>query len=110
MGKNRANTNSNGTPQTVEVDITETIILEVPFAPPVEVADYEVQQAESGVVAVGRTGLHVNVQLGAKAARGFMRLRNGLRENGAKLGDGRPVWTNADSLRFILEAMVDAAR
>ena len=95
--------------QAVEVALSDTIVIEVPFAPPVEVVDYEVQQAESGMVSVGRTGLHVNVQLGAKAARGFMRLRNGLRIKSARLADGRPVWTNADALRFVLESMVDAA-
>lgn len=103
MGK----TKQNGS-QTIEVNL-DTIVIEVPFAAPVEVADYEVQQAESGVVAVGRTGLHVNVQLGAKAARGFMRLRNGLRLQSARLADGRPVWTNAEALRYLLECMVDAA-
>ena len=94
---------------TVEVALTDTIVIEVPFAQPVPVVGYECEQAESGVVSVGRTGLHVNVQLGPKAARGYMRLRNGLRESNAKLADGRPVWTNADALRFLLEGMVDAA-
>lgn len=101
---------NNGTSTTAGVaDLCETVAIEVPFAPPVAAKDYEVEQADSGVVAVGRVGVHVNVQLGPKAARGFMRLRNGLRRANARLADQRPVWTNADALRYLLESMVDAA-
>lgn len=100
----------NGTASTSAVaNACETVEIEVPFASPVDSHDYEAEQADNGVVAVGRTGVHVNVQLGAKAARGFMRLRNGLRKANCRLVDGRPVWTNADALRYLLESMVDAA-
>lgn len=100
----------NGTSSTAAVaEACDMVEITVPFAHPVETRDYEGEQADSGVVSVGRTGVHVNVQLGPKAARGFMRLRNGLRASNARLGDGRPVWTNADALRYLLESMVDAA-
>ena len=110
MSKRNGVNGSHGTTSTAAVaDACEMVEITVPFAHPVETKDYEGEQADSGVVSVGRTGVHVNVQLGAKAARGFMRLRNGLRTSTARLADGRPVWSNADALRYLLESMVDAA-
>jgi hypothetical protein len=34
-------------------------------------------------------------------------VRNGLRANNAKMSDGRPVFTNADALRWMLEEIAD---
>jgi hypothetical protein len=30
-------------------------------------------------------------------------MRNGLRDRNAKLANGKPVWTNVDSLRWLME-------
>ena len=70
---------------------------------------YHRQLTEGGDVPFEARGVHLNVQLGTKAATAFVRVRNGLRSSGAKLADGRPVWSNADALRYIFEAMAEAA-
>jgi hypothetical protein len=73
-------------------------------------AGYEAQHAAvGGVQLVAPSHTHVNVQLGPKAARALLRIREGLRATGATLPDGRPVFTTADALRFLLETCADAA-
>src|SRR4051812_25318729 len=66
---------------------------------------YENIQIEEGHVSIedqyGR--LHVEAPLGTGGAEAFLRVRNGLKANRAKLGDGQAVKTNVDALRYIME-------
>lgn len=64
---------------------------------------YEAKQAQSGKLMLSQPTLHIQAQLGSEAATAFLRIRNGLRERDAKLASGRPVWTNVDALRWIME-------
>lgn len=64
---------------------------------------YELDRAHGGKIAIGSRGTHVDAQLGGDAAEAFLRVRNGLRDSNAKLASGRPVWSNADALRYIME-------
>lgn len=68
---------------------------------------YELDRAHSGKIAIGSRGTHVDAQLGGDAAEAFLRVRNGLRGSNAKLASGRPVWSNADALRYIMEQVAD---
>src|SRR5689334_122784 len=70
---------------------------------------YQSQLIEGGDVPLEVRGVHLNVHLGSKAAMIFARIRNGLRATGAKLDDGRPVWSNADALRYVFEALAEAS-
>ena len=81
------------------------IAIEMPLGP-IDPPGLQATKAEQGYI--GDRGLHLDVRLGKKAARAFARLRNGLRESNARLPDGRPVWTAADTLRYLLEAIADA--
>ena len=64
---------------------------------------YEEKQARSGKVMLIQPKLHIQAQLGEEAATAFIRMRNGLRDQAAKLASGRPVWTNVDALRWLME-------
>jgi hypothetical protein len=64
---------------------------------------YEAKQAISGKVNLSQPTLHLEAQLGPEAATAFLRMRNGLRDRNAKLANGKPVWTNVDSLRWLME-------
>ena len=66
-------------------------------------AGYEAKQAEGGKVQFVQQSLHLQAQLGPEAATAFLRIRNGLREKSAKLASGRPVWSNVDAFRWIME-------
>lgn len=79
------------------------VILELPIGSPAD--GYEGRQAESGKIslAANRGRMNIQAQLGADVAFTFMRIRNGLRDRGAKLGSGRPVWTNVDVIRWMME-------
>lgn len=88
-------------------DSIQTATLEIPMGPP-DSAGYLADKAEKGFI--GDRSMHLDVRLGPKAARAFASLRNGLRTSGARLEDGRPVWTSAETLRFLLESLADAAR
>lgn len=64
---------------------------------------YEALQAQRGKVSLSQPTLHIDAQLGPEAAMAFLRMRNGLRDSNAKLGSGKPVWTNVDALRWLME-------
>lgn len=89
--------------KTKNAEVSE-VMLELPIGDPPE-DGYEDQQLQSGKInlAPRRSRLHVQAQLGPEAAVTFIRIRNGLRQQNAKLVDGRPVWTNVDTLRWIME-------
>lgn len=72
-----------------------------------EQAGYQRELVEAGEVSM-ETGTHLNVQVGPRGAKAFVSVRNGLRDAGARLKDGRPVYTNADALRFILDLIADS--
>lgn len=78
------------------------IIISIPIGDGPE-EGYEAQQAKSGKLMLAQPTLHIQAQLGPDAATAFLRIRNGLRERNAKLVGGRPVWTNVDALRWIME-------
>lgn len=84
--------------------VVAEVMLELPIGdPPNE--GYEDKQAASGKInlAPRRSRLHVQAQLGHEAAITLIRIRNGLRDMHATLVDGRPVWTNVDVLRWMME-------
>lgn len=64
---------------------------------------YEAKQAQGGRVQFAQQSLHLQAQLGPEAATAFLRIRNGLRDQNAKLGGGKPVWTNVDAFRWLME-------
>jgi hypothetical protein len=85
-----------------------TVSLSIPLAES-QAVGYEVQQADVGVVRFdGVNTLHVNVQLGPAPAKAFLSMLAGLRAGNAKLLDGKPVWTNADGLRWLMEQVAAA--
>src|SRR5690348_4432799 len=86
-------------------DTVSQVILELPLGQP-DPPGHQAIKAEQGYIS--ERGMHIDVRLGAKAATAFARLRNGLRESGARLSTGRPVWTGADALRYLLETLADA--
>lgn len=86
-----------------EVATERNVIITIPLGQP-PINDYEGQQAASGRVNLQQKSLHLQAQLGPEAATIFIRIRNGLRDRNEKLaGDGRPVWSNVDALRWIME-------
>jgi hypothetical protein len=64
---------------------------------------YEAQKAVAGKVNLSQRATHIDANLGAEAATAFLRIRNGLRDKAAKLSNGRPVWSNPDALRWLME-------
>ncbi len=78
------------------------IIITIPLGIPPD-SGYEAQKAAGGKVEFSQKSAHVDAQLGAEAAVAFLRIRNGLRDKAAKLLSGRPVWSNADALRWLME-------
>lgn len=69
-----------------------------------EAVGYQRQLVEGGEVPFeGQRGFHLNLQIGKDAAMAFTRVRSGMIARGATLPNGRPVWSNADVLRCILE-------
>lgn len=89
---------------TVKVD---SVTIEVPLGSTPS-GGYELQSLQEGRVNIGSRGVHVDAQLGADAAEAFLRVRNGLRDSNAKLASGRPVWSNADAFRWIMEQVAGA--
>lgn len=87
-------------------DQPSAVTVELPIGdlPP---GGYELERAHSGKIAIGARGTHVDAQLGGDSAEAFLRVRNGLRESNAKLASGRPVYSNADTLRYIMEQVAD---
>lgn len=85
------------------------VTLTLPMGLEGEDTGYQASQTAGGDVRLRtRARLHVRVNFGAKGAVALTRLRNGLRASGAKLGDGKPVWTSTDALRYLLESLADA--
>jgi hypothetical protein len=84
------------------VEEAAEIIISIPIGDGPE-PGYEAQQVRSGKVTLSQPTLHLQAQLGPEAAAAFIRIRNGLREQNAKLCGGRPVWTNVDALRWLME-------
>lgn len=66
---------------------------------------YEEKQCAEGIVTIegNPPRIHIEAHLGPEAASAFMRIRNGLRDQNARLSNGRPVWSAADTLRWIME-------
>lgn len=72
--------------------------LKVPLGKMPNDDSYETEKINRGIVTV-------EAKLGKEAAVAFVQVRNGLRESNAKLISGRPVWTNADALRWLMEQL-----
>ncbi|MES2788137.1 MAG: hypothetical protein V4719_00850 [Planctomycetota bacterium] len=86
---------------------TVAITLPIAFQP---AEGYEAQQAAEGRVQLGdgpRT--HIDAMLGPVEAAAFMHLRAGLRRDNAKLACGRPVWSNPDVLRWLMQQVAAQA-
>lgn len=49
------------------------------------------------------TSRHLNVQLDPEQATMLVRIKNGLDQSHARLKNGRPVYNQADTVRYILE-------
>lgn len=112
MARKPVTTEAPATAQSAPDGASATVADQVTITLPIgggEQPGYQSQLIEGGDVSLDPYDAHVNVNLGRKAAVALVRVRNGLRAAGAQRGDGRPVWTNADALRFIFEAIADAA-
>ena len=110
MARSKKSEDQNAT-ATATIEATE-IHVALPFVELDEElsAGFEAREAAGGNVALRtRSRAHVNVHLGKKATQSLLRLREGLRVSGARMPDGKPVWTTADALRYLLEAIADAA-
>jgi hypothetical protein len=94
--------------KTVTIDAELEIMIAIPLGelPP---DDYEGKQAASGRVSLAQKALHLQAQLGPEAATAFIRIRNGLRSRTERLKDGRPVWSNVDALRWLMEKVAEEA-
>lgn len=69
-------------------------------------AGYDGERVARGDVELRtRIGTHINAQLGQRAARALVALRDGLRRDHAALDNGRPVHTSTDALRWLLESV-----
>lgn len=84
---------------TIEVN---TVHVELPIGMN-DTQGYQSQLVESGDVPVDVRGVHLNLNLGQKAAAAFVRFRNGLRTTNPKID------TNADALRWLFEQIADAS-
>lgn len=86
-------------------------VAEISIALPVveagEQPGYQSELIEAGELPLDISPARFNVSVGGRGASAFVRVRNGLREQNAKLQDGRPVYSNADALRWILDAIAD---
>ena len=69
---------------------------------------FQRELVEAGELSLDVTAVHLNINVGRRGAAAFVRVRNGLIARGAKLEGGRPVFTNADALRFIVEEIANA--
>lgn len=78
----------------------QTRTIEVPFGDLPPSRGYEAQEVECGRIGLG---LHVNAQLGREDAETFIRIREGLRSTNGRLKDGKPVWTNVEVLKWMME-------
>jgi hypothetical protein len=70
-----------------------------------EAAGFQREQIAEGKLSLDHPGIHFDAHVGPRGAAAFVRVRNGLRAAGAKFTNGRPVFSNADVLRFICDAM-----
>jgi hypothetical protein len=86
-------------------------VIAVPLGDMPSIQGYEQEQCAAGMVTIEGypPRVHIQAQLGPEAAMAFMRIRNGLREQNAKLGNGRPVYSNADTLRWLMEQVAGEA-
>ena len=50
---------------------------------------------------------HVEVQLDGRQRASLSRLRAGLESGHLKLANGKPVWSNADAVRWLIEQVSD---
>ena len=99
---------SPGLESTTAVARQKEIALSIPLGQ-AELTGYQRELTDEGEVLFESRGIHLNVQLGQKAAAAFSAFRNGLRAAGEKLPDGRPVYSNADALRWLCESIASAA-
>ena len=79
-----------------KADKKQSVLIEVPLGTPPNDDSYEQQKVNRGIVSV-------EAKLGKQAAIAFVRVRNGLRAQNAKLENGRPVWSNADTIKWMME-------
>ena len=108
MAKGSNGKNGNGAaPRQASAEAVGDIQLTLPVGS-VEQSGYQSELIAGGEMSLDVTAAHLNINVGARGASAFVRVRNGLRAAGSKLQDGRPVWTNADALRFIVDAIADA--
>lgn len=93
--------------KTIIADAVKQVIVELPLGSP-NSEGYETDLATSGRVQFDQGPRHLQLQMKPEEAQMFLRLRDGLRSSNAKLDDGRPVWTNADVMRWLLLAISKA--
>lgn len=93
--------------KTAAVEESTEINITIPIGDP-PAPGYESKQAQSGKVTLSQPTLHLQAQLGPVAAEAFLRIRNGLRDVNAKLDGGRPVYTNVDALRWLMERVAES--
>jgi len=96
-------------PAKAETNNGPAVAIEIPIAEG-DAQGYEAQRVSEGCVSLGdgpRT--HIDAMLGPIEAAAFIRLRSGLRRERAQLKCGRPVWSNPDVLRWILQQVAAQA-
>lgn len=92
--------NLEGGPVSLE-ELVKQVVVELPLGLP-KSEGYEKELAEGGKVQFDQGPRHLQLQMKPEEAQMFLRLRDGLRSSSAKLDDGRPVWSNADVMRWLL--------
>jgi len=86
----------------------KTVTIQLPIGKD-DQAGYQTQLRDAGQVPLDERGTHLNLHLGPKAARILVRIRNGLRSKNAKLSDKKPVFSNADTIRYVFENLIESA-
>lgn len=87
-------------------DSKSEVALRLPVAS-TRLKGYELELIKQGNVSLDDDGrLHVNVWLGKAEAEAYCRLRAGLREARATTSEGKPVFSNNDVLRWLLQQVV----
>jgi hypothetical protein len=82
------------------------VAVEIPVMFNQQGSGYEFQQAQSGNVMISDK-VHLNLHLGEKGSLAFLSIRNALRFQNAKFSDGKPVFSNADTVRWLVEQVAE---
>lgn len=86
-----------------EANTGASVAIAIPFAAS-DALGYEAQQVQAGHLQLGEgRAAHIDAWLGAVEAATFVEIRAGLRKAGARLNNGREVFSNPDVIRWLMQ-------